>query len=416
MMTASKIAKKVRERWNNLVAGQYVPPACPPLGVLTRIVEIINYAAGFPEEGRYPRFNVTITLAGTDPERVWRFSHPRTATVAELRRVLPAVNPRKSAVHIEWQNDNSVHIVGIHDMGTSWHRARVGLEYRYETPNAMLIEVERPNRFHIYQGQFRVATFSDGELDVAHGVPLTLFLHTPAEGGLSDLSERIVRPVEEPPREYFAFEFMALWNCYAAIVNSIVLAGHGGALILLPEHDAVETSLLRVKYRMREPGLANAFVSFINARHQSVDMICRRDSGEDIAPELLSHHDATLGWALNDLVENVRLAAQFAECDGAVVLTRALEVLGFGCEIAAELEAGASVYEVTDETRKVRRPLNVEHFGMRHRSAVKLVSQYREAVVLVVSQDGPVSGVWGDSEGIYVRRGLRLVNANLPWA
>lgn len=62
-----------------------------------------------------------------------------------------------------------------------------------------------------------------------------------------------------------------------------------------------------------------------------------------------------------------------------------------------------------------KEPLDVEQFGMRHRSAVKYVSQTRDAVALIVSQDGPVTGIWWDDR-VLVRSGTRLVNANIPWS
>jgi hypothetical protein len=67
--------------------------------------------------------------------------------------------------------------------------------------------------------------------------------------------------------------------------------------------------------------------------------------------------------------------------------------------------------------RKVYKPLNVEEFGLRHRSAIKLVSQKPEYYVLVISQDGPISVVWSDEDTLVnVRRGANLVNLNMPWA
>lgn len=53
---------------------------------------------------------------------------------------------------------------------------------------------------------------------------------------------------------------------------------------------------------------------------------------------------------------------------------------------------------------------------MRHRSAVKLASQLEGVMILVISQDGPVSAVWADEFAVYVYKGVRLVNANAPWA
>jgi hypothetical protein len=56
--------------------------------------------------------------------------------------------------------------------------------------------------------------------------------------------------------------------------------------------------------------------------------------------------------------------------------------------------------------------LNVERFGMRHRSAFRLVSHNPIYKVLVISQDGPVSAIWSEGNGkvVYIRRNIDLMS------
>jgi hypothetical protein len=35
---------------------------------------------------------------------------------------------------------------------------------------------------------------------------------------------------------------------------------------------------------------------------------------------------------------------------------------------------------------------------------------------LVISQDGPISAVWFEGDKVVVRKGVNLVNMNMPWA
>jgi hypothetical protein len=116
-------------------------------------------------------------------------------------------------------------------------------------------------------------------------------------------------------------------------------------------------------------------------------------------------------------VEAIRFVARLAGCDGAIVIAEDLQVLGFGAEIRSELKPNTQVIEVIDDMRNVMKPLDVEHFGLRHRSAIKLVSRKTTACVLVVSQDGPISFVSSDLQGqVKVRKGMNLVNMNMPLA
>jgi RNA-directed DNA polymerase len=67
--------------------------------------------------------------------------------------------------------------------------------------------------------------------------------------------------------------------------------------------------------------------------------------------------------------------------------------------------------------RKQNSIIDVEHFGLRHRSAIKLVSRKSTVCVLVVSQDGPISFVSSDSPGqVQVRKGVNLTNLDMPFA
>jgi hypothetical protein len=55
-----ELAKKVTERWENMVAGDYVIPPLPPIRLLRQFFEIAYLAAAVPEEGRYPRFPILL--------------------------------------------------------------------------------------------------------------------------------------------------------------------------------------------------------------------------------------------------------------------------------------------------------------------------------------------------------------------
>ena len=162
--------------------------------------------------------------------------------------------------------------------------------------------------------------------------------------------------------------------------------------------------------------LTDAFVDFMNARHEVSNCYYLRDLGRKISDGRLAKLDWKSKHAFDRLVESTRSVARFAQCDGAVVISRSLEALGFGAEIAIEHRKGTRVFDVAHEARRKHRSLDVEQFGMRHRSAIKFVGHCEGAVALVASQDGPVSGIWADGGRVYVKRGLQLVNANLPWA
>jgi hypothetical protein len=90
------------------------------------------------------------------------------------------------------------------------------------------------------------------------------------------------------------------------------------------------------------------------------------------------------------LFEMSHLIAALADIDGAVVLTKRFELLGFGAEIAGDLPQVTTVRRALDleGTRYVTEV--VDAVGTRHRSAYRLITAVPEALAIVVSQDGSV--------------------------
>src|SRR5262249_761640 len=87
------------------------------------------------------------------------------------------------------------------------------------------------------------------------------------------------------------------------------------------------------------------------------------------------------------------LIAALADVDGAVVLTRRLELVGFGAEIVGSLphvERVARAADLEGETRALDTPDDV---GTRHRSVYRLVAAAPEVLAIVMSQDGAVQFV-----------------------
>jgi hypothetical protein len=90
------------------------------------------------------------------------------------------------------------------------------------------------------------------------------------------------------------------------------------------------------------------------------------------------------------IFEMAYLVAGCAEVDGAVVLTQAFELLGFGGEISGELPGVVSVRRAIDLEGELAEDEFTESVGTRHRSAYRLCLAMPRAVAIVVSQDGGV--------------------------
>jgi hypothetical protein len=268
----------------------------------------------------------------------------------------------------------------------------------------------------LYQGQYLVATLTDGDLKASKGIELDLFLHESVNAGMSQLTQQFTKPKWEHPRDYNSFWFTALWNVFASIANTISLSSHGGMLVIVDPTQVEDVGILRIKYGGGFETLRTSFINFINARNKTADFYERAEQQGKKVTKGVYEAEVSLAAASEQLVEATRFVARLASCDGAIVLTRDLKLLGFGAEIRAEMKNGVGVLEVESEMTKAPVKCDIEQFGMRHRSAIKLASQCDGAVVLTISQDGPISGVWKKGECVLVKKGVALANLNMPWA
>jgi hypothetical protein len=88
------------------------------------------------------------------------------------------------------------------------------------------------------------------------------------------------------------------------------------------------------------------------------------------------------------LFEVAHLVADLTHVDGAVVMTTGLDLLGFGGEIAGDLPEVPRVMRARDLEGVEREWVRTDRVGTRHRSAYRLCHILRDALAVVVSQDG----------------------------
>lgn len=409
------LAHRVSDRWDKVIGGDYTHPPCPPLSQLIKLLEACYIASTSTEEGRYLPFNIVVCRAGeVSIDNVVRIIQARPLDPHQIRRLAPTVDLKKSAILVEWDKSN-LSIVGLVDIGTSWYRARMGLSLRCASPHALIVQIERPGKLSVYQGSYRIAALADGVLDPPFGRDIDLFLHKACNEGMMGLDNAINYPEYEPEKEFIDFQFICLWNTYSAIANTISVSGHGGMCIILPD-GALDRDLIRCKYATNSVVLREAFIRFVNARHLVGDHTELIEDGFFIPASFLIGAEWNMVELYEALVEATRFVAGLSGCDGALVLSSDLHLLGFGGEIRAELEAGTIVSEVKNEANRKYSQCDIEQFGMRHRSAIKFASRSHQSVVLAISQDGPVSAVWWQDDRVLVKKNVRLTNLNMPLA
>lgn len=440
------LTKAVIDSWESLVVGpQYDRPELPPSRILQRLIEVCYLVSLETDEGRALKFTVCCT---TDVNFIRRhnsdalieslkFDNERDFNIGEIRRLAATTDVDSSAIWVSYSSKSKagLRVRGLINQGSSWASARRAFSYWYTyPPSALLIRILGPGRLNIYQGIYLVAALAAGQ--VQETTPTSELEHLGITDFLLKGYERLslmvddveqylptMEPIKyEPRREREAFEWGAYWNTILAIVNVIQSKGHGGALILVQEDSDLlgKRDLIKIKYGFASNNdvLQQRFVDFIRLRNVGAEVEWKgiQEAANVSINDALLAADNRTKKSFQSLVETSTFIGNLAGADGAIVLTNNFKIVGFSAEITAEKVRQSKIYAVLDQVQRKVKPLDVEQFGMRHRSAIKLCSNTADAIVFVVSQDGDVSLVWRKGSNVRVKKGINITNANMVLA
>lgn len=427
------LAKQIREKWTTTIVGEYVPPHLPIARHLEVLLEVAYLVSQETDEARQLNFTLCCTPIVESIQRqhqeslveVWPFVSDRPFDVQELKRLAAVTNLDTSAIWVRF-SDNSDQPLAIHgllNLGPSWANARNAFTYYYETlPDALLVRVQAPGSLSVYQGQYLIASLQSGKLQSNEIVPIGLLgvypLFTEGHGLLRD---NIPEPKHEETREWHEFEWMAYVNTVLAIINSVHIRGHGGAIIFACKNcKFIEEDFVKVKYGLSNAiiPLKNHFTNFMTLRHQLGDMLWLTETKHKDAPTEANVKltDYSLQEAQRRLAETCKFIGGLSGTDGAVILRTDLSIDGFGTEILLDKAPRTKVYKMIDPATRVKEEFDSEQFGMRHRSAMRLCSVVRDLAVFVISQDGGISLVWNDHGKTCFKSELKTTNMNLALA
>ena len=106
--------------------------------------------------------------------------------------------------------------------------------------------------------------------------------------------------------------------------------------------------------------------------------------------DFVAADDPAVGDIEQSVFEISRLIASLAAIDGAVLLNKRFDLIGFGAEVSAELPAPRQVWRAIDIEGEQRRCDLTESVGTRHRAAYRFVQHYPRGLAVVISHDGAV--------------------------
>ncbi|HEY1694806.1 MAG TPA: hypothetical protein VGG39_21690 [Polyangiaceae bacterium] len=405
-----QLAAYVRQEWE-LATGGSMPIE---LGQLERILTVAYQASLLRDEDRPVR--VRLVIAGPDdfssdegpPHglHTLAFDAPVAFTPEEVRRLAVAAKYARALVAVRPHGDEGAFVVwGVIQSGPGWIQVAQGGRGPAPSPpsSAIVVRVLGPGRIAVGRGASTLAELRGG---VVGGPGMDAFaskwLAASFESSRAELREihAAARARAEAQGERWALlgpdvVRMVSQAMVRRFLAAMVAAHHGGTVLVLPTEQAEDIlrgrGPLRLRYAFRDDDARRRYRRLIQTLMADIARAGGRAGVDQVdGPTYASLRDDALSAEQDAIFEMSQLIAALTEVDGAVVMTKRFEILGFGAEIAGELPDVQHVARALDleAVDTVLEPLAAD--GTRHRSTYRLCSRLPEAVGIVVSQDGGV--------------------------
>jgi hypothetical protein len=405
-----QLALYVRHEWERATDGELPMSQAQ----LERILTVAYQASLLRDEDRPVRVRLVVAGPEQFPEgdgppqalQPLAFDSPVPLSPEELRRLAVAAKYHRALVGVRRDGETSNFVAwGILQSGPGWIQLAQGGRGPAPSPpaSALLVRIVGPGRRAVGRGSSTLAELRAGFVG-GPGLDIFTSQWLPASFATSR-AELTALHLEARARSKAAGERWAdlgadvtrtiLQAMVRRFLAAMVAAHHGGTVIMLPAEQADSlvrgAGPLRVRYAFRDTEARRRYRGLIQSLMADVAQAGGRAGVERVdASMYASLRDTDLSAVQDAIFEMSQLIAALTEVDGAVVMTKRFEILGFGAEITGDLPDVRHVARALDLEADDTVPEPLVADGTRHRSTYRLCSRVPEAVAIVVSQDGGV--------------------------
>jgi hypothetical protein len=415
------LARFVRERWREVPeypGGVDYPPPDPE--ALEGFFDACYQASMLREEERPVVFRATLAEPelfdpeGRPPEGLQRLAFPHLLPFdpREIRRLSVASDPQRALIGVGQAGESDLRIWGLINSGTRWLRdIQGGRRAGVPLPSVPVVHVDAPGSIEAYKGHELLGKLQGGRLSGSRVDPFqSKWLPGQFSVFLEELAQRHKaarnHALELSGEKWASLEpnlpLMIAERMMKRVISVLRDARHGGTVVFVPTGTARESSR---EHPYRHP--------YIDLRYPFADVLARR-SFPGLVVDILNrlaqlygpvdkHERKVVGWPefemTNDdgietldeaLFETAHLIGGLAAADGAVVMSKHNELLGFGGMISGRLPDVERVWRALDLEGEEVAEERTGNVGSRHRSAYRLCGALPGAVAVVISQDGGV--------------------------
>ncbi|HEV3209819.1 MAG TPA: hypothetical protein VGY91_06100 [Chthoniobacterales bacterium] len=404
-----ELARTIAAQWTTAPEEEVL---LPPEDALSTLLSEAYQASLLREEDRQVSCRLILIdpaelSDGTGPPdglQVLQLVDERKLREHEIRRLSPSATFYRSLIGVRWDPRKGFLIWGVINSGSRWINATDGGRLQSpEVPNRLIIQIRGPGNLIILRGDRRIATLLTGKLQ-GHGFHIfeATWLVKRQDQFARWANRECFKNHIAPAAVNIDFTRALGENVTKRIISHVRHARHGGMLIVtMPgaERLVSPTGPITPKYWIRGTKATQRYRDLIFSVMRTLSAVGAEHGLESVGwkdyQELKDDRLAELDEAI---FEYARFLADLMAVDGALVLTAARDLIGFGAEIHIPTVEKEVVYRALDIEGHEVVEERADDAGTRHRSAYRLARRHPECMITVVSQDGSVRYV-GNANG-----------------
>jgi hypothetical protein len=344
-----------------------------------------------PEELLKPELP-PISLAGFPLDR-WRPFNEQ-----EVRRISMAADFFRSLIGVYPDPEEQLKIWGILLSGTRWVNAVDGGRFSSAPiPQRIVIHGLGPGRLTVFLGHQRVAALSSGQLEANS---FDLFQSSWLADSFKSVRAENLKAIYKDlnlPYVPLNVEFLRVisQNVLRRTLSVVRDSKHGGTLVFIePDEEPLFTGSkapIRFKYRLTNDVQRSRYRKLLIAAFSRLAQLAHEQKITDVGwMEYQSVVDRQLSDLDEAFFEFAHFLADLMAVDGALILTKRYEIVGFGAELLAEAPRLTGVRRAMDLEAEIWANEALDDVGTRHRAVYRFCDQYPKCVAIVISQDGSV--------------------------
>ena len=335
----------------------------PPKPVLTEVCQELLNVSCMREEGRFPSFRVCFI----DPDselldtyiysHVLKFDQPIPFSTRNLHKLAPALNADMSYLMLDI-TAAPYKIIGIIASYTAWEKIMTReLTSGNRMPRIPNILVSGPGELKACFGEAPIVNYDSGHC---------VFFRTNTFTS-TVVADQLRNGTNVPENERLQLLYRVLWH--------MTNYGHGGAIFLVPSAESC-ANYVDIKFRLSS--------RFLFSHEETRSKLSGKAS-------------------VKDIVTYADLISKLTCVDGAVILTKDLDLVGFGAEVLID-KMDSVLPEMcfirwdntADQTRQFK------DYGMRHRAGYRFCHAIDGSVSFIVSQDSTIEACTKHEGKVYV--------------